>query len=363
MKRTPQTSLEKRNLALILFGVVFFGISALRAQEDLLLEDTEKVLNSEELSIDGTFQRPKPPSAAEIAAKNRLKMQEKTDQMILKKVEDLRLQQEMKIGEQIDSALNGSPVPTELPAVVAAPTPAPTPNAIQDEKTTKVTPYIGLNKTFSNRVDYESKFAGGVDFSAEVLTQLFFGVRFNYQNFDITHRANNAPYYGGLGDASAPYFNDATFYNWYHQTYGNGRLLNYEQWSLEVNSRLYLFIGERIRPYVGAGLAYNRAKLQFEESNNSYNAIYKITYGEERFSSSYFSGVLLAGTEVLLNSAVGLNFELKYARGFNSDFNQSANGVYYNGFQNQDQQFLNGQGKDITSADSVMASIGLVINF
>ena len=150
------------------------------------------------------------------------------------------------------------------------------------------------------------------------------------------------------------------------QSFGFGyqsREIQYKSMGLDLYSKFFITKGERFRPYVGAGLGYNRASSSYTETNNNnqtFNNGQTYNYGGEEFKTSYFSGTLLAGTEVMVTKSFGLNIEGSYATGLGNSLSSQAS---RNGNNNPDQNRLRELGTEIINASAMSIFAGAVIIF
>ena len=336
------------------------------AQDDTLLSDTEEVLDSgEAIDVDGTHNR---QTEADRMANMRRKLEAKNEELVRKKIEDVRMKEEMRMTKRLANAFsNGlnnmdndevktaqaAPVVAQLPpapAVVTAPAPV-----VEEKKPdyefagVKIIPNGGLLNIKGDKIDFESKFNGGLMVESMVLPRLSFAVGFNYATLDLVDLDNTTynPYYGNS------YYNTG-----YYSQYGQGRELTYKHMNVELNSKLFLAQETRVRPYVGLGLAFNKTKLEYTNNNGYYNSSTQTQFGNEDYSATYASGLGILGAEAIFTKNVGMNLEFKYARGFTNMNEDSAVAA-----TNPDQDKLNRIGRAIEEANFMSINAGLIVSF
>ena len=345
---------KKALLLMLMLGV---ASNAAQAQVDPLLEDAQSVFASEQIDINGSFQAPKQPTAADRIEKMRKQLEERNEQMVQKKIENIRMQEEQKLAKKLQTAfavqnfdqVNVSQSATKKKSV------APLPVLKKTEKKNKVIPTVGiLNITGDDGLELESSLHMGVSVESQVQERISVGVSLGYTTMGMTDTANqysgSVPYYG------VPTYN-TSYNNGYTQTYGQGREMSYKRLSLELNSKCFFTVDSQIRPYMGAGLGYNRHDLSYDD-NSQYN-LGTVQLGDENFASSFLSGSINAGAEINFSETIGAGLEFKYMKSFGSSFNsQSAQSN-----TNPDQQRLENVGSSIEEANNMSLNAALIIKF
>lgn len=361
MKLVNKTAL----LSIFAVSVGLFSVApSVLAQDDTLLSDTEEVLDSSEaIDVDGTHNR---PTEADRMAKMRRNLEAKNEELVRKKIEDVRMKEEMRMTKRLANAFNAgmgnldnnndevkttqaAPVVAALPpapAVVTAPAPVVEPAPDYNFAGTKVIPNAGLLMIKGDKIDFESKFNGGIMVESMVLPRLSFGLGFNYATLDLVDLDGNT--YNSYGQ----YYN-----NGYYNTYGQGRELSYKHMNVELNSKLFLAQDTRIRPYVGVGLGFNKTKLQYD--NNTTYTYTNSQFGNEEYNSTYASGLGMIGAEAIFSKNVGMNVEFKYARGFTNMQEDSA----LSASSSPDQAKLDRIGQAIEESNFMSINAGLIVSF
>lgn len=350
-------------LSVLALSVGLFSIaSSVIAQDDTLLTDTEEVLDSSEpIDVDGTHHR---QTEADRMAKIRRNLEVKNEELVRKKIEDVRMKEEMRMTKRLANAFSAgmnnldndevkttqaAPVVAALPpapAIVTTSTPVVEPTPDYNFVGTKVIPNTGLLMIKGDKIDFESKFNGGIMVESMVLPRVSFGVGFNYATLDLVDLDGYNTY--------GQYYNTG-----YYTSYGQGRELSYRHMNVELNSKLYLAQDTRIRPYVGLGLGFNKTNLQYSNNTNYTNTTTNSQFGNEEYNSTYASGLGLVGAEVVFSKNVGMNIEFKYARGFTNMQEESAKVASVS----PDQDKLNRIGQAIEEANFVSIGAGLIVSF
>lgn len=206
----------------------------------------------------------------------------------------------------------------------------------------KLLPYAGATQYNGKVEQLEAQISAGLRLESNISTRFSMGLGINYSTLKTQDFANNS---------------------YSSQNYGMGyqsREIQYKSMGLDLYSKFFITKGERFRPYLGAGLGYNRATSNYTENSpySTNNGMYN--YGDEEFQTSYFSGTLMAGTEVMVTKAFGINIEAAYATGLgNSLSSQSSK----NSINNPDQNRLRELGNEIINANAMSIFAGAVVVF
>lgn len=160
----------------------------------------------------------------------------------------------------------------------------------------KLLPYAGVTNFQGEAEKLETEFAGGVRIESNVTERFSMGVGVNMSRF-------------GTRDFYLREFGAPT------------REIQYDSMGVELYGKFFLTRGERFRPYIGAGIGYSRMNLEYKDAGFT-----QFGFGQkEDLSTSFATGSLSAGTEILITRSIGLNVEFQYARGFGA--NSSGTGV------------------------------------
>lgn len=220
-------------------------------------------------------------------------------------------------------------------------------------ETIKLIPYAGAT-SYSGEVEkLESQITAGLRLESNITERFSMGIGGTFGQLKTRDYGNGANYgmnggYGGLGSM-------------YNNLYGmGGREIQYRSMGIDLYGKFFITKGERFRPYIGAGLAYNRASLKYSDNNvMPYNNT-GYNFGNEEYTTSYATGQLSAGTEIMVTQGFGLNIEVQYATALGSSLsNKSA----MNMMTSPDQQRLRDLGKDIVDSSAISIFAGAVVNF
>lgn len=357
----------KKQLTTVMMTLMLASPTAILAQD--LLDDVESTLAGDHLEMDDLDINGQLTPAQKLE-QTRKKMEERNRQMVDKKIENIRIKQELALTKKlqtafdqnmdnIDSVSKKEAAPVEAVAaqpVAAQPVLAPQPTIIErvievqptkveEEKLTRITPFLGLSNFKGSAIDFESKANLGVNVDYVFMPQLTLGVGIGYTTMEITDTANSYADYTNLGSQ-------------YGAIFPNGRQMAFDRLSLEANTRYFLTMDSKLKPYVGAGVGYNRTTIKYEGSGNgySYNGI---SYGSEGVSTNFMTANIRLGAEVDLTSSVALGLDLGYTKALTSGFgtkNEVSN-------INEDQRRLEKVSKAIEDADNLSVNAGVVLKF
>jgi|GEM_PF-3739839 len=347
------------------------GPQVLLAQDDLNLEPDD-VFNSEQIDVDGQLRK---KTAADILAEKRKRLEDQSNQMVQKKIEDMRLKQEQELGSKLQNSFSGNnneQVDT-VQTTAAAPAKIEAPAPVIQEKTFgrdfRVTPSFGLKTLAAEGLNVESKVNGNINFETKVSERFAVGMGIGYTTFDMVDVSNNFANfnYNGFYNAYAPTFgfnygfNNNFYNNGYYAAYGEGREINYAQWSAELNGKYFFVSAKRVQPYVGLGLNYNRATLRYNDQGSTSNYNYNgLALGGEEFRSSFVGASGAIGTDIYLTETIGLNLDVRYSRAITSGMdNQTGNTFSFN----PDQDRLVRLGTALQKANAFTINTGIIITF
>lgn len=356
-------STENRRLSfmsLFLATAIIAGIHAgnVKAQDDML-DEADDALDMDSMDIDGKL------SPSERLRQRREKLEERNKIMVEKKIEDIRVKQEIALTNKLQDAfgkslnnLNEDKVQvTQAAPVAPQPVVAMAPvvetkiieekiEPVKEVKKSKVIPYLGASSLKGERIDFESKMNLGVSLETLVMPQLSVGVGIGYTALDITDVAND-------------FLNNGTIFNsTYYNSFGAGRKMSSSKISLEANGKFFLTDEARIKPFVGAGLNYNRSNLKYEDGGNGYN-YNGVNLGNEGYSSTSMGATAKLGAEIDFNESVGLNVDLSYTKTLSSGISSNSE----TSTNNPDQVRLQNVTKAMEDADTTSIQAGLVVRF
>jgi outer membrane protein W len=329
---------------------------ALGQQDDYLLNDSEDILNSEQIDVDGQFKRK--ASAADRIAKMRKKLEEENEQMVQKKIENIRVKQEQQLSGKLKKAFSGNlDAQDSTPMAQAAPmrqqAPAPVAEVSSDEKQNKIIPFMGVRQYNSDKIDsFESNFTGGLSFDNMVTERISVGLGFEYTTMDIVDRNQ---------------FNN--FNNF--ATYVNGEdQIRYKNFNLNIASKFFFSVDSKVRPYAGLGLGYNRTSLRYTEKQSQFvNTGFGAPVQQDNdtsASTSNVNGMVVVGAEVVFTDTIGMVLDFRWNRSLTSGFDEETNNNNSFNFQTQedlDKQVLRRVGAALEDSDAASLNLGLVVKF
>jgi outer membrane protein W len=220
---------------------------------------------------------------------------------------------------------------------------------VKAEKTSKLLPYIGFQAIKGTNIDFESKVNVGATFETKVNSNFTVGLGLGYTSLDATDNANKF-----VSTNNTYYYYSGT----YSSYYPNGRTVNYSKVALSANGKYFLTVDSKFRPYVGAGVDFNRANLSYDSSSNVY--INGLTFGGEETSSNYVTALAKIGTEFDLNETVGFNIDFSYSTSFASS-NSQTNSAQSS--TNPDQNRLENMAQAMSTSNVTAISGGIVVKF
>lgn len=321
----------------------------------------DDTLNMEDINIDGKL------SPSELLKRRRAKLEERNRLMMEKKVEDIRVKQEIELTNKLQSAfdknlnsLNEDKVEVKQAApmveavIPAAPVietrivevPAP---VIVETKKSKIIPSLGVSNVKGDKLDLESNLSFNIQGETMVTPQIAVGLSLGYTTMDMKDVANSYVN-SGYGGYYNPY---------YYGAYGQGRDIKSKKITVEANGKFFFTEDSRFKPYVGAGLGYNKTSLKYEGSGSYYDNVYGINYGTEGYNSSSVAGTARLGAEFDINKNIGLNVDLAYSKSLSTGMSKSSDTTN----SNPDQGRLENLSKEIENADVTSIQAGLVVRF
>lgn len=329
------------------FLVMVLGTMAPYAvfSQDALLDDANQVFNSDQIDIDGDYSQPR-VSAADKMEKMRKKLEQQNEDMVNKKIEDIRTRNEQKLAKDLQKAFHGGAltdsVSTSHAAVVKAP--APVIESQSSGRSNRVIPKFGITNYDGEQNSLESNISFGVNVETDVHDRIAIGIGVQYNSFDLTVDNNN--------------------YNYYYNSVNNDVEMGYSHLNIELNSKFYLTSPDsKIRPYAGAGVGYNRSSLKYNDGgNNNFNYnYYNYNYNVEDVNSSFVSASGALGAEMGFSDSFGAVLEFRYNKSLSNITNSNRNNNNY--FNNQEQRRLDDTNDDIQNSSQFAINAGFMIKF
>ena len=170
------------------------------------------------------------PSESSKLEQVRKKLEKQNEEMVQKKIEDIRVDNEQKLTEQLQNALGGN-----------MPFPSPAGSSSKKvEQTSKkndlvdVTLNVGVSNINSNSIDLETSMVAKLNVDTKINDRFLVGLGIGYSNIgmtplsDIVGSTYYSPYYG----------------NGYYNVNGTlGRPVDYDQLDISANAKFLFLLG------------------------------------------------------------------------------------------------------------------------
>ncbi len=345
-----------------ILALLILSVHSSMAQD--LLDDVDASLETDHLDMDELDINGKLTPAQRLE-QTRKRLEDRNRQMVDKKIENIRVKQEIELTKKLQNAFtqsmdNMDQVNTTQSSVSTGVQPQPPvqptvieriievqPEKVEVQKLNRVTPYFGMSTFKGQAIDFESKSNLGAKIDYLFLSNVSLGLDIGYTSMDITDTANS-------------YADTTQLGNTYGVIFPNGREISFGKLLIEANTKYFLTMDSKVRPYVGAGLGYNRVSLKYESQGTSYvNPNNGVQYGSEGVSSNFVSLNLKLGTEFDLTDSVALGFDLGYTRALSSGLGTSSQTTQVN----QDQVRLEKVSDAIMDSDNLTINAGMVLKF
>ncbi|MBT6324382.1 MAG: hypothetical protein HOJ35_00275 [Bdellovibrionales bacterium] len=359
---------SKKMTSKVLMLLLLFSLADNKsAAQDDLLDETADILNSEQIDIDGQFER---ETQADKLAKMRKKLEKQNENMVQKKIEDIRVREEQKLTTKLQNAFNGNSIVNDSVAVQQS-APMKSTQKVEEKKNTdiKISPSFGLTSMMGEGLELESKITAGLSIETMVSKRFSVGLGINYTSVEMTDIASDNYTYNSFYNYWSPYtsnYNYNSLYNsFYNQNYYNsygtsGRTMEYTNFGLDLNTKFFIIVEKRLRPYIGLGVSYNRASVNYLENNNSSYQWQGNSLGDEGYTTSFMGASASVGTEVVFTDNVGLNLDVKYSRALTSGFDNSTEFTFN---YNPEQERLEKVSNAINGSDIFVMSAGMMFSF
>ena len=209
----------------------------------------------------------------------------------------------------------------------------------------KLLPYAGAT-TFNGKVEQlETELSAGLRLESNITTRFSMGIGAKFDQMKTNDFANSGLYMNqGYNNAFGP----------------QGREIQYRSMGLDLYGKFFVTSGERFRPYVGAGLAYNRASMKYNDNNPYFDEMNSFYYGTEEYNTTFLSGQLMLGTEIMITRTIGLNLEGAYSTGLGENLSSRA---ARNGVNSPDQTRLRDLGEEIINSNALSMFLSALVIF
>ena len=216
-------------------------------------------------------------------------------------------------------------------------------------ETIKVVPYTGYTSFETTNESLEAGINIGLQLESNISSRFAVGMGVQYTTFSTDDFGTNN-------------YRDQQFGYGYQSSFGS-REIEYSNINFDLYSKFYLIKNSRFRPYVGAGIGYNRTSMEYgdEISNQGYMYGYQYANGSEELTASSMSAEMMAGSEVVFTDTIGMILEMNYTRGFGGKISQE--GQSYNGYYAPDQERLEDLAAELQEANILSLYAGMLIQF
>lgn len=131
--------------------------------------------------------------------------------------------------------------------------------------------------------------------------------------------------------------------------------LENKNWMYALKAKYYLSQLNKVRPFLGVGIGYNRSTLNISDSNTLYNRV----PSQDSVDFTYISSLISAGADWNMTDALALRFSGEYG-GSLSNSKKLENGEWS---QKQTNELLEEFSDSIKNSSFISISLGLVASF
>lgn len=349
----------KINTSLILSALALtlpMGNIFAQDEDPLLTESADAVVNTSQIDIEGMYNtqnqnsNKKKVTEADRLQQFRRDLEEKHEQMMRKKVEDMRLEEERKLARKLQEALSGQMQAMDQVSTKAA-APVKVEAVMPEVKEETLKNSVSLSGGFLNigteLNDLEASLNIRLGMESLVHPRVSVGVGIRYMTFstadvDNLYVSNN--------------YNSNYYYPYAYNVNSNeARNIDYSQISFDVNSKVFLTVDSKIRPFIGGALAYNRGSYKYE-GNDKYT-VGQYSYGDEKINSNNLSGLGMIGAQVKFTNQIAAELNVSYERALTSGVSELS------GDDTPDEARLRNLALDLEDADIMAINLGLSVSF
>ena len=330
---------------------------------------------------------------SERMAIKRKKLEKRTKNRVLQKIEKMRINQERKLSRKVNRALDRAKrvkrvdsfnpneygrnldhptpryeKPAEYPAPeVAAPqetygeNPELVGQAVNQElsenetrKDLKALPYVGLINFSVDNLQYETILSPGISLEQNLNESFSIGLDFNTSSVELRDESQSS--YG---------------YSYYPT------VVDYNQWSLEMYSKFFFGKSERFKPFLSLGVGYKNFNLKYGKDSFNPVSYYGVQNSEEAVRGYTVFGSANIGADFYFNKSFGLTTSFKYSKSLTSSVDSGSsshhnyNGGYYDeygvyrhyGYHNDNGSYLQDAAERISSASQQSVYAGVIVKF
>jgi outer membrane protein W len=244
--------------------------------------------------------------------------------------------------DQEDSVSTAQAAPAAS-SVVDAPA-ASDPNAAFE--LIKLLPFAGATQYNGDIEQLDAEIAAGLRLESNITSRFSMGVGLNFAQLKTN-------------DFAISQFANMGWYSDYNNMYG-GREIQYRSMGIELYGKFFITKSERFRPYVGAGLGYNRANMNYTNNDTYSDPMFGMQFGNENYQTSYASGSVMAGSEIMITKGFGINIEGAMSSGLGNALSSQASKNITN---SPDQKRLRELGTEIINSNALSIFAGAVVVF
>lgn len=305
-----------------------------------LSRTTEKLSDTTE-----TYLEDKKSAQADIAEYNKkikCLMEENPGKDCDKYVRNRKREEQAQVVQQEVQVQQAAPAAT---SVVEAPVAAPTLDKAFEE--IKLVPYGGATQYNGEIEQLEAEISAGLRLESNITTRFSMGIGLNFAQMKTNDFANSA-------------FNQGWYGQDYYNQYNDGREIQYRGMGVDLYGKFFITRGERFRPYLGAGLGYSRANVKYTNNDTYTDPTFGKQFGNEVYQTSFATGTVMAGTEVMITKSFGINIEGAMSSGLGSAMSSESNKNITN---SPDQKRLRELGDEIINSNQFSLFAGAVVIF
>ena len=151
--------------------------------------------------------------------------------------------------------------------------------------------------------------------------------------------------------------------NVYYGNYGaQGREIEYSNVNIDLYTKFYMIKNSRFRPYIGAGLGYNRTSMEYTNNQDTSGGFqnYNYSFGSEEVTTTSINFEGMVGSEVIFTDNIGMVIEFNYARGLGG--NVSSDNANFNN-QAPDQARLEDLNAELQDANILSLYAGMLVQW
>jgi outer membrane protein W len=332
----------KNSMKLIKFGLLVSSIGVAVANSDYIEDQFSGEIP---IDIDGSFSRPTESSKLEQVRK---KLEKQNEEMVHKKIEDIRVDNEKKLTQKLQSALTGN-MPLSSSSNVEHVSHKSTESVNSEkERLIDLNVSVGVSNISSSTVDLETSLSGKISVESKVHKNVLVGLGLGYTNVTMTP----------LTDVIGSSYYSAYYGSGYYNVSGEyGQTIDYDQLDISANGKFLFGQSKKLRPYVGLGLVYSRFNMDSNATNTSYwnSGLNQAT----SVDGSFLSMNANVGARLMFSELIGMNLELGYTKGIGGVLgNRSSVSLL-----NPDSIILNDIASEIATSNIFGIQAGLLFSF